>query len=298
MRPLFKPFFITARSGLWGLSVAFEPGLLNKHRNFWQDLVLAIAFSMIGIGMKRWKYPRAPLVLGFILGPLAEDFLNKSLFVFGYTFLKRPVVLVLLIMVALSLAYSIWQSVRERQAFKKTGRGFIIAAAFMIIFAAAIIPCPNWPARTRLFPLSVSLAGLAISTCIFFAEISRKIGAEKKKEPSRAEQFKAQIEKPEQAATLKSQGIMILWMALYVGLIVFFWILGSHDGFYPVIHDHFWPRKLKNSCIFNCGDMARHLYAFFIYHGNSTLWRTAGYFFLLAKSNEQSVYKHINPDPF
>jgi len=222
-------------------------------RSFWQDLVLAIVFSVIGIGMKRWKYPRAPLVLGFILGPLAEDFLNKSLFVFGFGFLRRPVVLVLLIMVVLSLAYSIRQSVRERQAFKKTGRGFIIAAAFMIIFAAAIIPCPNWPARTRLFPLSVSLAGLAISTWIFFAEISRKIGAAKKKERSRAEQFKAQLEKPEQAVTLKSQGIMILWMALYVGLIVFFGFWVAMAVFIPLFMTVFGRESLKTVASFTAG---------------------------------------------
>ncbi len=222
-------------------------------RGFWQDLALAIVFSVIGIGMKRWKYPRAPLVLGFILGPLAEDFLNKSLFVFGFGFLKRPVVLVLLVMVVLSLTYSIWQAFREKQAFTKTTRGFIIAVIFMAIFAAALIPCKDWPARTRLFPLSVSLAGLAISTWIFFAEISRRIVAEKKKEQTQAEQLKAQVKKTEQTATLKSQGAMILWLTVYVCLIVVsgFWV--AMAVFIPLFMTVFGHENWKMVAAFTAG---------------------------------------------
>lgn len=84
-------------------------------RGYWQDVVLAVLFGFFGYGMKKWHYPRAPLILGFILGPLAEDYLHKSLGVWGIAFLKRPVVLVLLVMALLSLGYSIWHACRERQ---------------------------------------------------------------------------------------------------------------------------------------------------------------------------------------
>jgi TctA family transporter len=89
-------------------------------RGHWQDVVLAVFFGFFGYGMKKWHYPRAPLILGFILGPLAEDYLHKSLGVWGIAFLKRPVVLMLLVMALLSLGYSIWHACRER---KKRRRG-------------------------------------------------------------------------------------------------------------------------------------------------------------------------------
>lgn len=84
-------------------------------RGHWQYVVLSVLFGLLGYGMKKWKYPRAPLILGFILGPLAEDYLHKSLGVYGLAFLKRPIVLVLLIMVILSLGYSIFHTLRERK---------------------------------------------------------------------------------------------------------------------------------------------------------------------------------------
>jgi TctA family transporter len=77
----------------------------------WQDIALAFVFGLLGYGMKKWKYPRAPLILGFILGPLAEDYLHKSIGLFGVSFLFRPIVLVLLCMGVLSLSYSIWRTV-------------------------------------------------------------------------------------------------------------------------------------------------------------------------------------------
>jgi len=85
-------------------------------RGFWQDVVLALIFGFLGYGMKRFNYPRAPLILGFILGELAEDYLHKSLGVWGFSFLKRPVVLILLGMVILSLAFTIWKSYQEKRA--------------------------------------------------------------------------------------------------------------------------------------------------------------------------------------
>jgi TctA family transporter len=90
-------------------------------RGFWQDVILALAFGLLGYGFKRWKYPRAPLILGFILGELAEDYLHKSLGVYGFAFLKRPVVLILLAMVILSLGFTIYKSYQD----KKKARGAV-----------------------------------------------------------------------------------------------------------------------------------------------------------------------------
>ncbi|MBW2000684.1 MAG: tripartite tricarboxylate transporter permease, partial [Deltaproteobacteria bacterium] len=83
-------------------------------RGHWQYVALAVLFGLLGYGMKKWKYPRAPLILGFILGPLAEDYLHKSLGVYGLAFLKRPIVMILLGMVILSLGYSIYHAYREK----------------------------------------------------------------------------------------------------------------------------------------------------------------------------------------
>jgi len=88
-------------------------------RGHWQDVALSLCFGFVGYGMKKWHYPRAPMILGFILGPLAEDYLHKSLGVWGLAFLKRPVVTVLLTMAVLSLCYSLWHAYRETRRRRK-----------------------------------------------------------------------------------------------------------------------------------------------------------------------------------
>ena len=50
-----------------------------------------------------------------LLGELAEDYLHKALGVYGLAFLKRPVVLVLLGLVILSLSFTLWKSYQEKR---------------------------------------------------------------------------------------------------------------------------------------------------------------------------------------
>ena len=88
-------------------------------RGFWQDVVMALIFGFLGYGMKRWKYPRAPLILGFILGELAEDYLHKALGVYGISFLQRPVVLIILAMVIASLSFTMWKSHSDKKKAKE-----------------------------------------------------------------------------------------------------------------------------------------------------------------------------------
>jgi TctA family transporter len=64
--------------------------------------------------MKRLGFPRAPLILGFILGGLAENYLHRSLEVWGPAFLKRPMVLAMLVIILCSLAWSFRDIRRNR----------------------------------------------------------------------------------------------------------------------------------------------------------------------------------------
>jgi TctA family transporter len=84
-------------------------------RGHWQDMVLVGFTGFMGYGMKKWGYPRPPMVLGFILGPLAEDYLHKSLAEWGLPFLLRPLCFALLILTVLSLIYSIYHAYREKK---------------------------------------------------------------------------------------------------------------------------------------------------------------------------------------
>jgi len=63
-------------------------------RNNVTDLWLIIAFGVIGYGFERMKFPLAPLVLGVILGPIAEDSFMNTMISFSNdwtVFFTRPI---------------------------------------------------------------------------------------------------------------------------------------------------------------------------------------------------------------
>jgi putative tricarboxylic transport membrane protein len=82
------------------------------------DLAITVVFSVVGYAMKKYDYPRAPLVLSLVLGGIAEKNLNMSLQLWGAAFLTRPITFVLLILTIISIAYPIWRAVNKRRTPK------------------------------------------------------------------------------------------------------------------------------------------------------------------------------------
>ena len=74
-------------------------------------LVLTLAFGVLGYLMMRLDWARAPLLVGFILGPLAENNLAISLASYGVAFLTRPIPLVCIAVMMLV----VFVSVRRRK---------------------------------------------------------------------------------------------------------------------------------------------------------------------------------------
>ncbi len=77
------------------------------------DLVVTLAAGGLGYLMVRFGWPRAPLVLGFVLGKLAETYLFISVARYGYDWLTRPLVLLLMALTAVVIAYPFIQERRR-----------------------------------------------------------------------------------------------------------------------------------------------------------------------------------------
>jgi len=77
------------------------------------DLLVTLAFGALGYVMVRLDWPRAPLVLGFVLGKLAETYLFISMARYGFSWLTQPLVLVLIALTVLVVAYPYIQERRH-----------------------------------------------------------------------------------------------------------------------------------------------------------------------------------------
>ncbi|MFW5835244.1 MAG: tripartite tricarboxylate transporter permease, partial [Pseudomonadota bacterium] len=79
------------------------------------DWYTLVVFGAIGVVLKALDWPRAPFVLGFILGPIMENALHISIRAYGAEWLTRPIVLVLAALIVLAVLASVRRAVVDRR---------------------------------------------------------------------------------------------------------------------------------------------------------------------------------------
>ena len=104
-----------------GIIVISAAGVYGSSKSVF-DLLLLFGFGLLGFAFRRFDFPAAPLVIGLILGPIAEQSLRQALTISmgSYTtFVTRPLSATLLTLAALLLllpAFLRWREGR-RAAF-------------------------------------------------------------------------------------------------------------------------------------------------------------------------------------
>lgn len=81
--------------------------------NHYGDIVVTLLFGGVGYLMVLGGWPRAPFVLGLVLGKIAENYLYISVARYEAAWLTRPVVLVLIALAIAVIVYPLFQSRRR-----------------------------------------------------------------------------------------------------------------------------------------------------------------------------------------
>ncbi len=79
----------------------------------WENLIILVVLSIIGYGLLKADWPRAPFVIGLVLGKIAEESLNKALGLWGMGFFLRPISLVLIGLIAITIGIAVWRQVKR-----------------------------------------------------------------------------------------------------------------------------------------------------------------------------------------
>ncbi|WP_112320988.1 tripartite tricarboxylate transporter permease [Oceanibium sediminis] len=90
------------------------------------DVLMVIVFGLVGYVMNAFQYPTAPLLMGFILGPMIEQHFRRAiLFSRGdyTTFIDRPISAVFLAITALLLVLMAAPAVRSWAGNRSANRG-------------------------------------------------------------------------------------------------------------------------------------------------------------------------------
>jgi TctA family transporter len=149
----------------------FMPGVLSliyigafeASRN-WGDVFSLMCFGMLGWAMKHFRWPRPPLVLGFILGEVIERYMFISIERYGVSWMLRPVVVVMFIMAGLSLLRPLLQDVRGHGGLKNMVSQWghpllavpnLFAAALLCLFVVMLGESFQWAFAARVIPTIV-----------------------------------------------------------------------------------------------------------------------------------------------
>ena len=145
----------------------------------WGDLYSLLAFGVIGWIMKRLGWPRPPMVLGFVIGPIFERYLFLSNEIYGASWLLRPIVIVIGLIIAWALYRPLSQTVKQLwREFRhldresvRIGPGAVFTMAWMAVAVAALITSAAWPENEQIVPRTACWAALIAGTLNLITEV-------------------------------------------------------------------------------------------------------------------------------
>jgi len=135
----------------------------------WGDLYALLLFGVLGWIMKHLKWPRPPLVLGFILGQMLERYMFISIQRYGGDWLYSPSVLICFAIALLSLSAPLLQTVRDRGGWGATLSGFhgpVLRPQqiFPLVIIGAVIALMSvtgrWGSEARIVPMVVAIGAV------------------------------------------------------------------------------------------------------------------------------------------
>jgi len=82
------------------------------------DILITVLFGVIGYGMKKFDYARGPLILGIVLGKIAENALHVSLNLYGLKFIFQPVAFGILLLTLATVFFPVYQQYAKNKKSK------------------------------------------------------------------------------------------------------------------------------------------------------------------------------------
>jgi TctA family transporter len=128
-------------------------------------IVQLSAASAFGLLLKRADWPRAPFILGFVMGPIAETSFIQTAGIWGWSALARPFTLLMcvLLVIAVVRAFRQKSTLFPRLPRKPT---IVLSAVFLAIFVIAGAAGLRLPERASDVPELICLFGVLMSGAI------------------------------------------------------------------------------------------------------------------------------------
>ena len=208
-------------------------------KNAFEDMLVVLFFGALGWILEKLEWPRPPVLLGLVLGPLAENRLFLSTDNYGRAWLTRPGVLIIFAVTLIGIVYPIIKKKREeREALasapetqavveehKPRGLRFNRAALFTlfiaVVLALALLQSRGFGFRAGLFPWVIGIPTLLLTLVQLAKDI---MGREKPK--AAAADWEVAVDVAPELARQRTISIL-LWT---VGFFLAIWFLGFSNS--------------------------------------------------------------------
>jgi putative tricarboxylic transport membrane protein len=206
-------------------------------KNAFEDMLVVLFFGALGWVMEKLDWPRPPVLLGLVLGPLAENRLFLSTDNYGWAWTTRPGVIAIFALTLFGIFYPMIKSRREeRERAQETsaqprsgeetpqrkiqfGAPALFTAVIAIVLALALWQSRNFGYRAGLFPWVIGIPTLILG----LAQLGRDLyGKKKRKIAGLAESVETHVDIAPEIVAQRTRGIL-LWT---IGFFVAIWLLG------------------------------------------------------------------------
>jgi TctA family transporter len=204
-------------------------------KNAFQDMLVVLFFGGLGWVMVKMEWPRPPVLLGLVLGPLAENRLFLSTDNYGAAWLGRPGVLTIFAVTLIGIVYPIIKNKREerkklasetqaqaeierpRHDGARFGSAAVFTVVVAILLAVALFQSRNFGYRAGLFPWAIGIPTLLLALVQLGKDT---LGREKAKGALAA--WEVAIAVPPEVARRRTVSILIWTMGFFIAI----WLLG------------------------------------------------------------------------
>jgi TctA family transporter len=203
-------------------------------KNAFQDMLVVLFFGGLGWVMEKMEWPRPPVLLGLVLGPLAENRLFLSTDNYGTSWLWRPGVLTIFAVTMIGIVYPIIKQKREakqrlaselqsqatvdapRQQSLRFDSKALFSVVVVVLIALALWQSRNFGFRAGLFPWAIGIPTLVLALLQLIKDVTGR------KKPKSAAVWEGALDVPPEVATRRTLAI-IGWT---LGFFVMIWLLG------------------------------------------------------------------------
>lgn len=213
-------------------------------KNSFGDMLLVLMFGAIGWFMVKFDWQRPPLLLGLVLGGIAENNLFIASRIYGYSWLLHPGVLVIAAIIIIGTAYPYIQKLLKRRSDKadaadmeskvekfhtvpvpmatrvaRTIFALLLAGVLGYVVYEAKFGFGAWEPRAALFPWVIGLPAFLLALFIVVQEALRSTRTVK------AVEMETLVEEPEIEPLIERQRTIAIagWIA---GFFIAIWLFG------------------------------------------------------------------------